>query len=60
MKPTIESILLIFAVGLMLLVAAAILIVIYFAAAWLMAEFPQITALLLVVWFCYAFLKDIV
>jgi len=60
MKQELERLLIVATVLLILFVAAMLLIGLYFAAAWLMAEFPHATSLLLVVWFCYAFLKDIV
>lgn len=60
MKQEIERILIAFAVLLILFVGAMLLIGIYFSTAWLMAEYPDVTALLLMVWLCYACLRDIV
>ena len=60
MKTEIEKILVVFAVLLILFVAALLLIGLYFATAWLMAEFPDVAALLLLCWLCYACLRDIV
>jgi hypothetical protein len=60
MKQEIERILVVFAVLLILFVAAMLLIGIYFSTAWLMAEFPDVTALLFMVWLCYACIRDIV
>ena len=60
LKSEIERILVVFAVLLIQFVAAMLLIGSYFGAAWLMAEFPDVTALLFMCWLCYACLKDIV
>lgn len=60
MKQEIERILVVSAVLLILFVAAMLLVGLYFATAWLMAEFPDVTALLLLVWLCYAVLRDLV
>lgn len=60
MKQEIERILIAFAILLILFVGAMLLIGIYFSTAWLMAEFPDVAALLLMVWLCYACLRDIV
>jgi len=60
MKQELERILIVATVLLILFVAAMLLIGFYFGLALVMAEFPNATALLLVAWLCYAFLKDIV
>ena len=60
MKQEIERILVVLAVLLILFVAALLLVGLYFATAWLMAEYPDVTALLFMCWLCYACLKDIV
>ncbi len=60
MKPEIERILVVSAVLLILFVAAMLLVGLYFATAWLMAEFPDVTALLFMCWLCYAVIRDVV
>lgn len=60
MKQELERILVVSSVVLILLVAALLLVGFYFGLAWLMAEFPQASAAVIVAWLCYAFFKDIV
>lgn len=60
MKQEIEKILVIFAVILILFFAALLLIGVYLSTAWLMSEFPNVTALLFMCWVCYAVIRDAV
>jgi phage shock protein PspC (stress-responsive transcriptional regulator) len=60
MKPEIERFLVVSAVLLILFVAAMLLVGLYFSAAWLMAEYPDVTALLFMCWLCYGVLRDVV
>lgn len=60
MKQELERIFVISSVILILLVAALLLVGFYFGLVWLVAEFPQASAAVIVAWFCYVFFKDIV
>jgi len=60
LKSELERVLVVSAVLLILFVAAMLLVGLYFSTAWLMAEFPDVTALLFMCWLCYACLRDIV